>query len=1812
MGSDQSTTANPEILLTVETLRNASTMPHHVLLKTLKQIETESEYISVRKLVILNPDYVRELLRVIKDCELKSNKNVREYEVHMMNSLRKCAFRVLIALTNSLDVIGSVEERILQACDADVDSDDEVIEERIKEEEAQHSQESPSIVSTSNIGWGSSSAHEPHIATISANMSEHEQEQYTSTRGTICRLIGTPSALRFYLSKTTSTNAEESSLAVLLLSNVTSGGGSKVSCKLSSYLLSPLLSRANLTSKNELTISTATAAYKTMGILLQHPAFEEDRILAFDTRVKEHEFDVGEHESKAGGDGGSGSGSTTHGSGGGDSGDGGDGGGVDGHDHSENIPFADTYENHTHEHLLQLGLVESMMTHISYGLPDTALMLSILECLFHMFSGGNLMFMYKDKEAHHRIDTLRNTCLSKQLLLQYDPKYEYDLFTVHKIHDTTLLDFLQWTTAEVKLPSWAKEFQSKNEEHLPYPWNIVVVSKNNPTIQIAAMKVLRVLVASIHSLDHLVSTSLNTDVKIGGKYKKYMHRSIKDCMELGKTSDVAVADAGGDGDVDNDVDDHEDSSVNNVAEDLNSSNDSSNDIVDSDSDSDDVENNYMPDEEDDYGSTKHSNTHDHFHQNHEDNDLSDGSISADSDNSDDDREKWENYNDITQNPDISTQIVNDLKKFRHTGIISHVLERIDKKRRNGKSTRQLTVALQRGVTKNWHLRLIQRAVTANRGGRTVLGSANLIGMIRKLAAREYRKHIMLIEARHELREQVFGLIKESKTEHFMTVVKVEELNMSHLTITAQSVASNRWKAMRHFVRLHASAKELNGEDQHYTERLYYTVSTGKNRHTLPPLWELLPPEQLMAALGTPSTYTIEFGEGNLGLVFSSTKHCGNNHGVSISNIEKGSQADLGQHGNISIGDQLNRVNGESVRGPGWNKRKVIACIKQSPRPLLLSFSGNDVKRFAEELHETTPTKRWTPGCEDSVWEEPADSLFRIVRVRVCHKMNVTLNDINTGKVVPLDGGSGLLQDNESDIVDAYIVEVSPIIKHTVYNKGTTKYNINRIKERFIQLAKKRTADQVILETFASGFGTSRKIVDGDRGLLWISENKQSRLGLLHNNIGTHRAPEVAYYSALTILQLLITAHLQSTSNAGSVSLLDLFRGDAQKKVPVSNTQESSTSTTNSIVEGEVEEVGEVGGNMGITPGELLRQILMPGLTNATPDNRGHLSAMYASRVILNVAKLVKRMNVSLAKRTVILLVPTVTYILDRFKQFDDISRRHALLAVAQMSYRSDPTCAKILWEGKCYHAIVKANKMLCSRATKLALVGTLVAGCVHLPLKDGMRNELQLISLLKRLTAEMKYLETEDSETIEFIKTQAILGKGNVCQIPYYMSPHELMRSSFGSLIQEIVIIVENSTNSIDRWKALGALANFTKATNACQLIVKKHQTVLVNITRYAQTHDMQFGIFGATLGQLEAVQIMANMSMCPGSLVLWCQFSEGHKLAMDYTGNTTPAIPLEAADALQPSFRTRCSKCAKLYQDEHNARHDVSRTCDWYRLGHLWFCGHCYAKKVPGRRPAWIYREEEGTLANWKRGGKHAYLNKNNGNEAAATEYHPAFVPGTMVRIRSNAVYGGKEGVVVQVHESLTQSDVTETKDQNYVVKIGDQEVNIAAKNLIYQVRPALPPLRWGARFGKRSMIFLSREGMQLPQHGWSISVWFRSGSWIKELSSNGRFLTLCESSEGDKIIALDHEMRLGSYESSNDNNEGNAWHSSNFKLNRIGSQHMRNMLGLNNSQSLSTEEKWMHLVVSATPGRESATKSVQPSMIYYLNGVVVSTVRA
>ena len=61
-------------------------------------------------------DHVRELIRVIKSCEFSRADKLREQEIVMHNKLRQSALRVLIYLTNGLDVAGSPQESLLHAC----------------------------------------------------------------------------------------------------------------------------------------------------------------------------------------------------------------------------------------------------------------------------------------------------------------------------------------------------------------------------------------------------------------------------------------------------------------------------------------------------------------------------------------------------------------------------------------------------------------------------------------------------------------------------------------------------------------------------------------------------------------------------------------------------------------------------------------------------------------------------------------------------------------------------------------------------------------------------------------------------------------------------------------------------------------------------------------------------------------------------------------------------------------------------------------------------------------------------------------------------------------------------------------------------------------------------------------------------------------------------------------------------------------------------------------------------------------------------------------------------------------------------------------------------------------------------------------------------------------------------------------------------------------------------------------------------------------------------------------------------------------
>ena len=615
-----------------------------------------------------------------------------------------------------------------------------------------------------------------------------------------------------------------------------------------------------------------------------------------------------------------------------------------------------------------------------------------------------------------------------------------------------------------------------------------------------------------------------------------------------------------------------------------------------------------------------------------------------------------------------------------------------------------------------------------------------------------------------------------------------------------------------------------------------------------------------------------------------------------------------------------------------------------------------------------------------------------------------------------------------------------------------------------------------------------------------------------------------------------------------------------------------------------------------------------------------------------------------------LLVPVLKYVLERFKDFDAVTRRQILLSAAQITHRADPTCAKILWESKCFHAIFEANKLSLVPATRLSLVSTLVAGCVHGPLKNGMKHELQLVQFMSRLFDESRIMYNDMPEIGAAIRKEAMLGRGNLIEIPYNYTNAALLRSSYGTMIHTIVAISEDTDDPVERWKALGALANLTKTTNACQMIVKRHQRVLIDITKYAQNHNERYGTFGATLGQLEAVQIMANMSMCPGSILLWCQFSEGYKLAMDYTGVSSPVFPKNdpMAISVQPSMRSRCSRCGKSFA-ETNPRHDskVQRRGSWQRLGQTWWCTHCYAEKVPGRSPAWIYHEEESATLSWRGKERRRQLEekskKNKDDEERKEKQekqekqennrdrnYPSYVPGTAVRLLNN----GMEGVIKSVIIGNAQSETNASK--RYIIQVKDyHERKRAASMLIlrasefeYVLSPALPPVRWGAKFGKRSMLIVSKEGLPLPVHGWSISVWFRSGSWIHDLSKDlqgnplpgnkGKtsFLTLCESSVGDKLIALDHSMHLGSYEAPSESNyHQGSWHSTErqgegdrMRLHNIKRNDIRQALGITTSHGLCDEEKWVHLVVTGKPKIDK--RSIKASMMFYLNGMTVGTI--
>ena len=727
-----------------------------------------------------------------------------------------------------------------------------------------------------------------------------------------------------------------------------------------------------------------------------------------------------------------------------------------------------------------------------------------------------------------------------------------------------MTDLLQFATLDIQEPQWISQL-SDRETYLHYPWNVIESAKRNPDVQNAAAAALRVLVASA-SINSMVSESIQTSTMIRKiMWSAHMEKTRK-LVARGVSVDVAEKTAIND--AKHEIESHIEwarQKAQRLAERKKETHDSSDD--DGMEETEEMEVTLSEQEEIAIGGIfigGEGRSEEEEEESNESETIANG--------------RWLDFINVHDVENRAIQYKH-ASLFQQTGSVLNVLERMEKQELAGLPVRRLQNVLLKGVTKHWHQITIIKAIAAKEGGAHRLGSAALIASIRKLACNKLSKTVALNKARLDLHSRVFENVKMMPAKYCMNVVPVPEMSLCHLALQKETAAQSRWSLVRHTVV--SSAAKPGGkaarEAAKYGDRLYYTVSTWRNRHNVNPLWELLPPELLMTALGTPASYSVQFDEGKLGLVFSSTKNCGTNFGVSIAEIIAGSQADSGKYGNISVGDQLNRVNGQSVRGSQWTKRKVIDFIRQAKRPMLLSFSGKGVRRFVANLHETTPTKRWAPGCEDSVWEAPANSIFRIFSVQVQHKDDVDPNLILSGGAVPLFGGCGLLDDKVSGVKDAYVVGISELNTHEVYNVASIEFNRARITRKFMQLAKSRTAQNVILETFASGFRISRTKHSGDRTLCVIGKGTQSRLGLLHDVMRTSKSEQVVYQSTMTILEMVITAQKSSMSSAATTSLLDLLRGDEE---------------------------------------DFLLKMFQPGLTTLNPTIRGHVSSMYSSTLVL--------------------------------------------------------------------------------------------------------------------------------------------------------------------------------------------------------------------------------------------------------------------------------------------------------------------------------------------------------------------------------------------------------------------------------------------------------------------------------------------------------------------------------------------------------------------------------------------------------------------
>ena len=1114
MGASQSHEIKANVGEEGERLAVGSGATYEQLLSALNNMEKSATVPTVRDSFLTNTPMLDQLIAFVRSKPFPQVLKSGGYDMNnhghygVGDTLRAPALKVLISLTSDISQtnLDQNAERILNL---NFDNKSKITNPSpIDPRETNDFPATPSMWLACTGGRNDSSSDnfgKPGDANRDTSAAKIRVQDYKRIRRYLCDLIGSRKNLQHFVSLLVSEEEHElSGLAIRLISNISEGGSDRLRCNLATMPLHLLVHFA--ASQSGALKVEHTAVFRTLANITEHPVYHEDRQRGVDAHSGK-KFMTREEISDL----------TALESMKRPAGSKPDNRSPD-IDHDNLAPYTDIFELRVHKRLLDLDIMSAIGIHISCGIPSSTLLIEIIRCIFNLVSGKNLLIMETEAFAERRVHNTRKLLMDCKVPLEYDASVKHSMpMTATLLDATSILDLLLWCiNLNNQEPSWTSSLEGVNEK-LPYPWNIARASDSCSNIRIHAMEALSALTSSVSNFSPLLRHSIQVPETKNSMIMQPMLRGNSDEHTKYVTG------------------------VHSVSSSEASSTDS--DTQGSGADDEDIHNTQV-----NMLNRKKS--------------MNRGLVDSKESNSSATKRKRKNKHSMKAR----------VKRYS-TAAISHMLQALNEHMIQGGSDSHVLRLMTQGLKKEWHVKLVEKAVGCFRGTvedeEEFHNRADLISSIRRLAYKAQIKKAREKKNMRRLRELTFDRVEET---YSVRIKRKPSSTGKTCYISMDPVkkqSTSRWVALKHSVR---SDSILNSETftlQGYTDRIFYTVSTSNAPHDLNPLWELYPPAALVEHFGVEAGYSLEFDKTDprgIGLKFVSQKDPSMGNGVAISEIKDGSQADLGRISGLCIGDLLMSINGTEVCGAKWGTQRVQNALAEAENPVCLTFFGWKARSFLQKLHSRCATRRWFPGCDDSVWTEPGYSTFRAMRVVVKHEKYVEISDIFNGSAMPLDGGCGLLEDSLSSINSAYIVQASQILEQNIHNKCDLHINKGRILNRLHKSALNKVLHLAICDTFTRGFHFDLRRSDLT-DFLKSYNGKEARLAVvvhcLYNqnaNCRNAKSQELSRYHATSMILKLFLCSLKMKERSQALSLLDILY-DALSREEMKDTKPSKIRET---------------------------------------------------------------------------------------------------------------------------------------------------------------------------------------------------------------------------------------------------------------------------------------------------------------------------------------------------------------------------------------------------------------------------------------------------------------------------------------------------------------------------------------------------------------------------------------------------------------------------------------------------------------------------